>query len=957
MSTYAIVLLTNFALISSTGDSINDTQSPWVGDANDICIPLGPSVSVEFSNIASRATQLAFGDIAHLGRCPFLSRECRHFTEWLLENTYHRQKAVKEMMAHAYGQYEAKGFATDEMDTLEGHGTDNWGGFSLTMVDAMDTLALMGMLPEYERAIDWLYEHYRTAHAKSHWVNTFESAIRILGGYLGAWTLSPPDSPHRAKLSEMAEDIGLRLIKAFYPHTGETKPHLPYSDINLASGETALLGGSVSLSEANIGLDLLAASMVTGNPVFAQAAANVQTILRESYGHIERGLLPVRLPLIPEGNDDHIKQGDNKIGLGARGDSHYEYLLKQWILGGKKDNSLLRSWQISLYKIYHNMNAHVETDGIGRDYIADFGLMKSDPKMDHLTCFLPGSLALDYIVRSGDDGLNPPELLEKKRRVLSRTSFEDVLLSSGGVLSLEEELDWARNLTAACIDMYYRIEQTGLAPEITRFDAHGAVDDLGSMHNLLRPETIEALWYMWRATGDWYYREAGWRIAKAFEKHARTAYGYSSLRNVRSHGSYTGGQPSYFFSETLKYLYLLFSPDMLAVRVTPGVIDGVMLPHDVEREELSGSIVYRITTTIDQRDRFSGKSLPTREFSVATLKKLSTVPQSVEDIALFGEAIKNSVMGIKIILFGCSSAGTIAALARKYYPHIFDGAIVSSAPLKLQLKNEKYAEVLRNDFSNPKVGGSDTCLGVLRDAHETIGERLRSADGRRYLESKFNLCEGDLESQQAQRLLTIYGSATGVALQNNNPLCETDYCNIEKICRRLTTGKDSPLDMLAAIHRANIPERSCSSEIIRERVTKFKDVNNSDSNKITWFGICSSRGLLASCQQPTCPFVTSDGDDWFNLLIWFCSEGFRISEKEVLEGVQELIEYVGDFRSTTNILSINGDADPWYPSSIFKEGEGPEVEMVQGASHCYWCNVDDKKVFERIRNVIQEWIR
>lgn len=29
------------------------------------------------------------------------------------------------------------------------------------------------------------------------------------------------------------------------------------------------------------------------------------------------------------------------ISLGARGDSYYEYLLKQWLLGGRKDDALL----------------------------------------------------------------------------------------------------------------------------------------------------------------------------------------------------------------------------------------------------------------------------------------------------------------------------------------------------------------------------------------------------------------------------------------------------------------------------------------------------------------------------------------------------------------------------------------------------------------------------------------
>lgn len=61
-------------------------------------------------------------------------------------------------------------------------GVDNWGGMSLTMVDAIDTLLLMGMRAEYERAVGWLYQHYKEAHGKDLWVNTFESTIRILGG-------------------------------------------------------------------------------------------------------------------------------------------------------------------------------------------------------------------------------------------------------------------------------------------------------------------------------------------------------------------------------------------------------------------------------------------------------------------------------------------------------------------------------------------------------------------------------------------------------------------------------------------------------------------------------------------------------------------------------------------------------------------------------------------------------
>lgn len=44
---------------------------------------------------------------------------------------------------------------------------------------------------------------------------------------------------------------------------------------------------------------------------------------------------------------------------------------------------------------------------------------------------------------------------------------------------------------------------------------------VGAEHNLLRPETVEALFVLWRTTGDAKYREWGWEIFEAFEKHCR----------------------------------------------------------------------------------------------------------------------------------------------------------------------------------------------------------------------------------------------------------------------------------------------------------------------------------------------------------------------------------------------------------------------------------------------------
>jgi len=79
-----------------------------------------------------------------------------------------------------------------------------------------------------------------------------------------------------------------------------------------------------------------------------------------------------------------------------------------------------------------------------------------------------------------------------------------------------------------------------------------------------RPEVVESLFYLWRATHDTTYREWGWRIMEAIEKHCRHEAGYSGVHDADS--SQPNGddvQQSWFLAETLKYLFLLYSDDSL----------------------------------------------------------------------------------------------------------------------------------------------------------------------------------------------------------------------------------------------------------------------------------------------------------------------------------------------------------------------------------------------------------
>ena len=125
-------------------------------------------------------------------------------------------------------------------------------------------------------------------------------------------------------------------------------------------------------------------------------------------------------------------------------------------------------------------------------------------------------------------------------------------------------MDAAARLAETCYQMYAK-QATGLAPEFVRFNGGGMT--VGAGHNLLRPEAIEALFYMWRFTKDPKYREWGWRMFLAFEKHCKVKTGgYVGYRNVNvasPNAARDDKMETFWLAESLKYFLLLFSDDSL----------------------------------------------------------------------------------------------------------------------------------------------------------------------------------------------------------------------------------------------------------------------------------------------------------------------------------------------------------------------------------------------------------
>lgn len=148
-------------------------------------------------------------------------------------------------------------------------------------------------------------------------------------------------------------------------------------------------------------------------------------------------------------------------------------------------------------------------------------------RVEHLACFLPGTLLLGH-----KNGMP------------------------------ESHLKLATDLLESCHATYTHTP-THLAPEQTTFSEGTISSNYGMTYSLLRPEFVESLYYFWAITGNSTYQEWGWDIFMAIEKYAKVENGgYTSLQNIDlKKPRAMDNMESFFLAETLKYLYLLFSDD------------------------------------------------------------------------------------------------------------------------------------------------------------------------------------------------------------------------------------------------------------------------------------------------------------------------------------------------------------------------------------------------------------
>lgn len=448
-----------------------------------------------------------------------------------------KQDRVRNAFVESWVAYTKSAWGKDEFHPISKTGKNMIsGGMGWIIIDALDTMYLMGLTQELDTAKEWvLNTHTFDVDAE---VNVFETTIRMLGGLMSIFHLT-----HDQAYLEKAKDLGDRLLGAYQTDSG-----IPSASVNLKTREPVVShadGGASSTAEvSSLQLEMKYLSRALQDSKYGEAAEKVMARLRQN--EPVGGLVPIFV------QPTTGKYQGSEIRLGSRGDSYYEYLAKQWLMTGNP--AYKREYENAVVGIKKYLVAKSLPNGftfVGEKHAGVESPLS--PKMDHLVCFLPGTLAL---------GATRGFSYSEAKQSLWWTTVQD------------EDMILAEELTRSCYEMY-NCTTTGLAPEIVYFNDNAANPSTSSnspdihihdqdRHNLMRPETVESLFVMWRLTREEKYRDWAWNIFVAFEKHLHVGegQGFTSLGNVMEDPpKQRDNMESFWLAETLKYLYLIFAEE------------------------------------------------------------------------------------------------------------------------------------------------------------------------------------------------------------------------------------------------------------------------------------------------------------------------------------------------------------------------------------------------------------
>lgn len=480
-----------------------------------------------------------------------------------------RRQAVLDAFKRAWDSYKEHAWMADELTPISGGKRNTFAGWAATLVDALDTLWIMGLKADFNEAVAAAVSIDFTSSTQEE-INVFETTIRYMGGFISAYDLSGDE-----RLLIKAKELGEMLLVAF--DTPNRMPITRWKVMDARRGAPQTAHPVTLVAEiGSLVMEFTRLSQITGDSRWYDATYRVMKVFEEQQS---RTHVPGMWPILVNAREMDFTWHDD-FTLGAMSDSTYEYLPKMHALLGGLDPMYEKMYRDAMnaairYTLWRPMTpdsadilvagmAHVEKDHKG-------GL---DFQGQHLICFAGGMFAL------GAQLFDEPKHLEMGTKLtdgciwtykamplgIMPEVFHMIECPTNKLCKWDEEAWHKEVLRRKGIkegeeaDVKQIIAEERLPPGFTSLD---------DRRYILRPEAIESVFILYRITGRKDLQETAWQMFNAIQENTKTTLANGALADVsREDGkvSVTDSMESFWLAETLKYFYLMFSePDLISL--------------------------------------------------------------------------------------------------------------------------------------------------------------------------------------------------------------------------------------------------------------------------------------------------------------------------------------------------------------------------------------------------------
>lgn len=191
-----------------------------------------------------------------------------------------RLAQVKAEMKRAWEGYEKFAFGHDELVPIEKSFKDPFCGWAATLVDAMDTLWIMGLKEEFDSAYKGLKDIDFTTTPHRNEIPVFETTIRYLGGLLAAYDVSGGHKGDYPLLLKKAVELAEVLMGIF--DTPNRMPVLYYKWKPAYASQPKRASTRAGIAElGTLSMEFTRLAQLTGKDKYYDAIARITDALEE----------------------------------------------------------------------------------------------------------------------------------------------------------------------------------------------------------------------------------------------------------------------------------------------------------------------------------------------------------------------------------------------------------------------------------------------------------------------------------------------------------------------------------------------------------------------------------------------------------------------------------------------------------------------------------------------------